>query len=359
MRSGSASGAQHRHVEAAQREQVALDQRGVRERGAAPRRPRAGGERSQAERLRMTAQGSLAAPWATLKDRLNADLHAAMKARDELITSTLRMALAAVRTAEVAGKPRPRAVRRRGARGADQGGQEAARGGRGVRRRRAGPSRPSEERAEEEVLAATCRRSSPTRRSPSSSRPRSPRRRLQRQGADGPGHEGGPGRGGRPGRGRPGGRRGPPPARLTATSPRRRRRCQRGADVAVDGPRRRSSVPRWVVVAPAAHWAPRSVADRRLGRGRGSEPGSAWLRRVRWPLLGWITTTPPLMVRAARVGAGGRTRRAARVDLAPSTTREAGALQPCTWRSPDRVSTSRPGCDRWSPNAILLLWPAS
>jgi len=39
----------------------------------------------------------------TLKDTLNADLRAAMKARDELTTSTLRMALAAVRTAEVAG----------------------------------------------------------------------------------------------------------------------------------------------------------------------------------------------------------------------------------------------------------------
>lgn len=40
----------------------------------------------------------------TLKDSLTADLHAAMKARDALTTSTLRMALAAVRTAEVAGK---------------------------------------------------------------------------------------------------------------------------------------------------------------------------------------------------------------------------------------------------------------
>ncbi len=38
-----------------------------------------------------------------LKSRLEADLHAAMKARDELVTSTLRMALTAVRTAEVAG----------------------------------------------------------------------------------------------------------------------------------------------------------------------------------------------------------------------------------------------------------------
>ena len=38
-----------------------------------------------------------------LKDRLNDDLHTAMKARDELTTATLRMALAAVRNAEVAG----------------------------------------------------------------------------------------------------------------------------------------------------------------------------------------------------------------------------------------------------------------
>ena len=40
----------------------------------------------------------------TLKDRLNDDLRTAMKGRDELATSTLRMALAAVRNAEVAGK---------------------------------------------------------------------------------------------------------------------------------------------------------------------------------------------------------------------------------------------------------------
>ncbi|WP_306210666.1 GatB/YqeY domain-containing protein [Actinoplanes sp. RD1] len=39
----------------------------------------------------------------TLKDRLTDDLHTAMKSRDELGTSTLRMALAAVRTAEVSG----------------------------------------------------------------------------------------------------------------------------------------------------------------------------------------------------------------------------------------------------------------
>src|SRR5262245_661890 len=40
----------------------------------------------------------------TLKARLEADLRDAMKSREELVTSTLRMAIAAVRTAEVAGK---------------------------------------------------------------------------------------------------------------------------------------------------------------------------------------------------------------------------------------------------------------
>jgi uncharacterized protein YqeY len=39
----------------------------------------------------------------TLKDRLELDLRSSMKARDELVTSTLRMALTAVRHAEVAG----------------------------------------------------------------------------------------------------------------------------------------------------------------------------------------------------------------------------------------------------------------
>lgn len=38
-----------------------------------------------------------------LKDRLESDLHTSMKAREELVTSTLRMALAAVRTEEVSG----------------------------------------------------------------------------------------------------------------------------------------------------------------------------------------------------------------------------------------------------------------
>jgi uncharacterized protein YqeY len=52
--------------------------------------------------------GARRVPWRsfldmTLKARLEDELHAAMKARDELVTSTLRMALTAVRNAEVAG----------------------------------------------------------------------------------------------------------------------------------------------------------------------------------------------------------------------------------------------------------------
>lgn len=39
-----------------------------------------------------------------LRDRLNDDMRAAMKARDEITTATLRMALTAVRNAEVAGR---------------------------------------------------------------------------------------------------------------------------------------------------------------------------------------------------------------------------------------------------------------
>jgi uncharacterized protein len=40
-----------------------------------------------------------------LKDRLRADLTAAIKSRDEVRSSTLRMVLTAITTAEVAGKP--------------------------------------------------------------------------------------------------------------------------------------------------------------------------------------------------------------------------------------------------------------
>ena len=44
------------------------------------------------------------APMSALKDRLRADLTAAIKAREEIRSSTLRMVLSAITNAEVAGK---------------------------------------------------------------------------------------------------------------------------------------------------------------------------------------------------------------------------------------------------------------
>jgi uncharacterized protein YqeY len=87
-----------------------------------------------------------------LKDRLQSDLTSAMKARDELRTATLRMALTAVRTEEVSGKAsrtlddsevvtvlgREAKKRREAAEAFDQGGR---------------PDRAARERAEGEVLA--------------------------------------------------------------------------------------------------------------------------------------------------------------------------------------------------------------
>jgi hypothetical protein len=59
---------------------------------------------SDAEATGCTAQGCHTDGMAELKERLRADLTAAMKGRDELRSSTLRMALTAVTNAEVAGK---------------------------------------------------------------------------------------------------------------------------------------------------------------------------------------------------------------------------------------------------------------
>jgi uncharacterized protein YqeY len=52
----------------------------------------------------MTSEQGATSGHASLKDALQADLTAAMKARDELTTATLRMVLTAVGTEEVAGK---------------------------------------------------------------------------------------------------------------------------------------------------------------------------------------------------------------------------------------------------------------
>ena len=65
-----------------------------------------------------------------------------MQARDELTTATLRMALTAVTTEEVAGKA-ARELSDDEVLRCSQGGEEAARGGRGVRRGRARASSPS------------------------------------------------------------------------------------------------------------------------------------------------------------------------------------------------------------------------
>ncbi|HTE72651.1 MAG TPA: GatB/YqeY domain-containing protein [Actinomycetes bacterium] len=87
-----------------------------------------------------------------LKDQLQADLTAAMKARDELRSATLRMVLTAVRTEEVAGKSarqlddaevvtvlgREAKKRREAAEAFDQGGR---------------PESAERERAEGEVIA--------------------------------------------------------------------------------------------------------------------------------------------------------------------------------------------------------------
>lgn len=90
---------------------------------------------------------------ASLKDRLQADLTAAMKARDELTTATLRMVLTAVGTEEVAGKAARTlsdddvlAVLRREAKKRREAAAAFSTGGR--------PDRAERELAEERVLAA-------------------------------------------------------------------------------------------------------------------------------------------------------------------------------------------------------------
>lgn len=87
-----------------------------------------------------------------LKDRLQADLTAAMKGRDELTTATLRMVLTAVGTEEVAGKTARTlsdddvlAVLRREAKKRREAATAFADGGR--------PDRAERELAEERVLA--------------------------------------------------------------------------------------------------------------------------------------------------------------------------------------------------------------
>ena len=88
-----------------------------------------------------------------LKDRLQADLTTAMKARDELRSATLRMVLTAVKTEEVSGKTARElddaevvTVLGREAKKRREAAEAFAGGGR--------PERADRERAEEEVIAA-------------------------------------------------------------------------------------------------------------------------------------------------------------------------------------------------------------
>ena len=111
-----------------------------------------------------------------LKDRLKTDLTTAMKARDELTTATLRMVLTAVTTEEVAGK-QARELSDDEVLGVHPArGQEAPRGGRGLRRAPVVPNWPSASAPRAPCSTATCQPSSPTTSWPRSSRPRSPRR---------------------------------------------------------------------------------------------------------------------------------------------------------------------------------------
>ena len=88
-----------------------------------------------------------------LKERLQADLTTAMKARDELRSATLRMVLTAVKTEEVSGKTARElddaevvTVLGREAKKRREAAEAFADGGR--------PERADRERAEEEVIAA-------------------------------------------------------------------------------------------------------------------------------------------------------------------------------------------------------------
>ena len=315
MRSGSASGGEHRHVEPAQREQVAFDQRGVRE-GAPRRRRRRPAASWNTVRLRMTARVRL-----TVHEHAEGPPHADLRAAHEGAGRAGHL-----HAADGAGRGRHRRGRRQGEAassaddevlgGADQGGEEAPRGGRRRSPTRAAPSRPRRSAPRARCSTATCRRSSPTRSWPSWSRQALAAGGFTGDGADGPGHEGGPGRGGRPGRGRPGRRRGTPAARLELTRRRDgRSRTDRWPGVALRAIRCSIAAAAWtaaVAVAGAARW----IAGRRVS------PVGAPL-----PLLTWMITTPPLMVRPS-----GWCRRPCR----PGTARRPAGCRPSTWKPAPR-----------------------
>ncbi len=158
---------------------------------------------------------------AALKDRLRTDLTTAMKARDEVRTRTLRMALTAVSTAEVAGPAsrelsddEVRTVLAREAKRRREAAEAFAAAGRA--------EQASAERAEGEVLDAYLPAQLGDDEIAAIVAAAIERDRGHQHEGHGPGHEGGHRRGRRwPGGRGPGRGRGPPPAergRLSVTT---------------------------------------------------------------------------------------------------------------------------------------------
>lgn len=114
----------------------------------------------------------------TLKAKLQADLNAAIRERDELRSSTLRLTITAITKEEVAGKTKRelsddevQKVIAKEAKKRREAADAFAQGGR--------PESAEREKAEGSSSTRTCRSSSATRRSTGSSRRPSPRRRRR------------------------------------------------------------------------------------------------------------------------------------------------------------------------------------
>ena len=173
--------------------------------------------------------------------------------------------------------------------------------------------------------------------------------RVHRQGADGPGHEGGSGGGGRSGRGRPGGGRGTPPAAAALTS-----RLRPAAAGGASDPARRCRCHRCLCRArcrcPARRCRAGRRRDRRACLGRRCRRRRSGGRRsaAPLPLLSSDDDDAALDGAAARVGVGGRARRAVEsTGVCRPIDLEAGALESRPGLVDGRQVTF--GMDRWSP----------
>ena len=147
---------------------------------------------------------------AELKERLRADLNAAMRARDQVRMRTLRLALTSITNEEVAG-----------ASARDLTDDEVVKVlTREARKRREAAEAFSAAGRSDQAAAERAEGACPGRLPPGAAQRRRTRRlggsgdrrdRSQRHGGHGPGHEDGDAQGRGPGRRRPGRRRGPPP----------------------------------------------------------------------------------------------------------------------------------------------------